>query len=75
MCMCVGSQNFKINPLQQSHFRQKEEEENEFGNEINSGDLKHLLPKKKKRVMFTKCHIDRPENLIPLRFYAQQAVE
>lgn len=48
MCMCVGSQNFKINPLQQSHFRQKEEEENEFGNEINSGDLKHLLPKKKK---------------------------
>lgn len=39
-----------MNPLQQSHFRQKEkEEENELGNEINNGDLKHLLPKKKKK--------------------------
>lgn len=45
--MCVGTQNFKINPLKQSHFKQKEEE-NEFGNEINNGDLKHLLQKKKK---------------------------
>lgn len=42
----VRTQNFKINPFQQSHFRQKEE--NEFGNEINNEDLKHLLPKKKK---------------------------
>lgn len=45
--MCVGTQNFKINPLQQSHFKQREE--NEFGNEINNGDLKHLLQKKKKK--------------------------
>lgn len=44
VCICVGTQNFKINSLQQSHFRQKEEE-NELGNEINNGDLKHLLPK------------------------------
>lgn len=49
VCMCVGIQKFKMNALQQSHFRQKEEEENELGNEINSGDLKHLLPKRKKR--------------------------
>lgn len=43
--MCVGTQKFKRNSLQQSHFRQKEEDE--FGNEINNGDLKHLLQKKK----------------------------
>lgn len=50
VCICVGTQKFKMNPLQQSHFRQKEkEEENELGNEINNGDLKHLLPKKKKK--------------------------
>lgn len=48
-CMCVGTQKFKRNSLQQSHFRQKEEED-EFGNEINNGDLKHLLPKKKSHV-------------------------
>lgn len=47
VCMCVETQNFKINPLQQSHFRQKEE--NEFGHEINNGDLKQLLQKKKKK--------------------------
>lgn len=69
VCMCVGTQNFKINPLKQSHFKQKEEE-NEFGNEINNGDLKHLLQKKK--VMFTKCHIDCPEDLIPLRSMHKQ---
>lgn len=44
--MCAATQKFKMNPFQQSHFRQKEE--NELGNEINNGDLKHLLPKKKK---------------------------
>lgn len=53
VCMCVETQNFKINPLQQSHFRQKEE--NELGNEINNGDLKHLVPKKKKRKI--KSHV------------------
>lgn len=46
--MCVGTQKFKRNSLQQSHFRQKEEEEDEFGNGTNNGDPKHLLPKKKK---------------------------
>lgn len=65
MCMRAATQKFKMNPFQQSHFRQKEE--NELGNEINNGDLKHLLPKKKKKVMFTKCHIHCPEDLIPLR--------
>lgn len=35
---------------------------------FNNGDLKHLLPKKKKKkVMFTKCHIDCPEELILLK--------
>lgn len=43
--MCVGTQKFKRNSLQQSHFRQKEEED-EFGYEINNGDPKHSLPKK-----------------------------
>lgn len=45
--MRAATQKFKMNPFQQSHFRQKEE--NELGNEINNGDLKHLLPKKKKK--------------------------
>lgn len=44
--MRAATQKFKMNPFQQSHFRQKEE--NELGNEINNGDLKHLLPKKKR---------------------------
>lgn len=43
--MSVGTQKFKRNSLQQSHFRQKEEED-EFGNEINNGDPNHWLPKK-----------------------------
>lgn len=45
-CLCVLALN--RNSLQQSHFRQKEEED-EFRNEINNGDLKHLLSKKKKK--------------------------
>lgn len=53
----AGAQKFKRNSIQQPHFRQKEDE---FGNEINNGELKTLVTKKKK-VMFTKCHIDCPE--------------
>lgn len=63
MHVCCGSE-VQRNSLQQSHFRQKGEEDG-FGNEINNGDLKHLLPKQK--VMFTKCHIDCPEELIVLK--------
>lgn len=66
--MCAhayGPKNSKGNSIQQSHFRQKDK--NEFGNEINNGELKHLLLKRKKNVMFTKCHIDCPEEFF-LRF-------
>lgn len=55
----AGAQKLKRNSIQQPHFRQKEDE---FGNEINNGELKTLVTKKKKKkVMFTKCHIDCPE--------------
>lgn len=65
VCPCIGTQKLKRNSIQQSHFRQKGK--NEFGNEINNGELKHLLPKRKKNVMFTKRHTDYPEEFF-LRF-------
>lgn len=66
VCPYIGTLKLKSNSIQQSHFRQKDK--NEFGNEINNGELKHSLLKIiKKNVMFTKCHIDCPEEFF-LRF-------
>ena len=48
VCPCIWTQKLKGNSIQQSHFRQKDK--NEFGNEINNGELKHLLLKRKKNV-------------------------
>lgn len=43
----AGAQKLKRNSIQQPHFRQKEDE---FGNEINNGELKTLVTKKKKKL-------------------------
>lgn len=72
VCMCAATQKFKMNPFQQSHFRQKEE--NELGNEINNGDLKHLLPKKKKGHVHKMPH-SLSWRFNPFKVYAQQAAE
>lgn len=61
MHTCVRTPKFKRSSLQQSYFRQKEEKD-EFGNEVNNGDLNHLLPKNKSHV-----HVEWPEKLILLR--------
>lgn len=66
----AGTQNLRGNSLQQPHFRQKEDE---FGNEINNGELKTLVTKKKKRLCSQNTTLIVLKN--SSKVYAQQVVE